>query len=116
MARRLMSSLVKEEVKTQRETIFHYRCLVLGILCSFIIDNMNSVHVASLSDRNPINNDKDLLHDTEGPMTRSKIKMRKQFSQGPSLGIKESLKQSESEAAPKYVAIRVTLLITLVLP
>ncbi|RDX68846.1 hypothetical protein CR513_52120, partial [Mucuna pruriens] len=57
------------------------------------------------NDRNPTNKDKDSLHDTRGPMTRSKTKMRKQSLQGLNLGIKESLKQSELETAPKYVTL-----------
>ncbi|RDX60731.1 hypothetical protein CR513_61100, partial [Mucuna pruriens] len=44
------------------------------------------------NDRNSTNKDKDPLHDTRGPMTRSKTKMRKQSLQCLSLGIKESLK------------------------
>ncbi|RDX76515.1 hypothetical protein CR513_43484, partial [Mucuna pruriens] len=56
-------------------------------------------------DRDPTNKDKDPLHDTRGPMTRSKTKMRKKSLQGLSLGIKESLKQSELEAAPKSITL-----------
>ncbi|RDX89806.1 hypothetical protein CR513_28416, partial [Mucuna pruriens] len=48
-------------------------------------------------DRNPTNKDKDPLHDIGRPMTRSKTKIRKQSLQGLGLGIKESLKQSESK-------------------
>ncbi|RDX88515.1 hypothetical protein CR513_29878, partial [Mucuna pruriens] len=48
IVRRLMSSLVGEEVETQKENIFHYRCLVLGKLCSIIIDGESSVNVANL--------------------------------------------------------------------
>ncbi|RDY05512.1 hypothetical protein CR513_10647, partial [Mucuna pruriens] len=44
---------------------------------------------------------KDLLHDTGGPMTKSKTKMMKQSLQGLSLKIKESLDQSRLEAAQK---------------
>ncbi|RDX96733.1 hypothetical protein CR513_20570, partial [Mucuna pruriens] len=44
------------------------------------------------NDRNPTDNDKDHLHDIGSPMTRSKFKMRKQYLQGLSLGINESLK------------------------
>ncbi|RDX73061.1 Receptor-like protein kinase, partial [Mucuna pruriens] len=54
-----------------------------------------------LFNRNPTDKDKDHLHDIGGPMTRFKSKMRKQSLQGLSLGIKESLKQNESEATPK---------------
>ncbi|RDX71039.1 hypothetical protein CR513_49662, partial [Mucuna pruriens] len=53
------------------------------------------------NDRNSTDKDKDHLHDIGGLMTRSKTKMRKQSLQGLSSGIKESLKQSESEATPK---------------
>ncbi|RDX63831.1 hypothetical protein CR513_57688, partial [Mucuna pruriens] len=45
------------------------------------------------TDRNPTDKNKNHLHDIGGPMTRSKIKMRKQSLQGLSLQIKESLKQ-----------------------
>ncbi|RDX85639.1 hypothetical protein CR513_33137, partial [Mucuna pruriens] len=46
---RLMNSQVREETKTetQRENIFHSRCLILGNLCSVVIDEGNSVNVAS---------------------------------------------------------------------
>ncbi|RDX97127.1 hypothetical protein CR513_20148, partial [Mucuna pruriens] len=37
MVKRLMGSQMIEEVKTQRENIFHSRCHVLGNLCSIII-------------------------------------------------------------------------------
>ncbi|RDX74613.1 hypothetical protein CR513_45618, partial [Mucuna pruriens] len=53
------------------------------------------------NDRNPTDKDKDPLHDTRGPITRSKTKMRKQSLQGLSLGIKKNLKKSESETVPK---------------
>ncbi|RDY04766.1 hypothetical protein CR513_11475, partial [Mucuna pruriens] len=58
------------------------------------------------NDRNSTEKDKDYLHDIGGPMTKSKTKMRKQSLQGLSLGIKESLKQSESEAAPKWIGFQ----------
>ncbi|RDX83102.1 hypothetical protein CR513_36018, partial [Mucuna pruriens] len=47
MPRRLMSSIVGEE-ESQREIIFHSRCLVLRKLCSFIVDGRSNVNVASL--------------------------------------------------------------------
>ncbi|RDY02410.1 hypothetical protein CR513_14140, partial [Mucuna pruriens] len=47
MVRRLMSSLVGEEIEYQRENIFQSRCLVLRKLCSLIIDDESSVNVAS---------------------------------------------------------------------
>ncbi|RDY07622.1 hypothetical protein CR513_08230, partial [Mucuna pruriens] len=47
MVRRLMSNISGDEAKSQRENNFHSRCLVLGTLCSFIIDCENSVNVAS---------------------------------------------------------------------
>ncbi|RDX97023.1 hypothetical protein CR513_20254, partial [Mucuna pruriens] len=57
-------------------------------------------------------NDRDLTikaqdnwSDTRGLMTRSKTKMMKQSLQSLSFGIKESLKQSESEATPKWVTL-----------
>ncbi|RDX86055.1 hypothetical protein CR513_32665, partial [Mucuna pruriens] len=57
------------------------------------------------NDRNPTNKAKDPLYDTRSPMTRSKTKMRKQSLQGLSLKIKESLDQSQLEAAPKQVTL-----------
>ncbi|RDX98071.1 hypothetical protein CR513_19072, partial [Mucuna pruriens] len=48
MVRSLMSSLVGEKAKTQRETIFHSRCLVLSKLFSLIIDGESSVNVVIL--------------------------------------------------------------------
>ncbi|RDX94561.1 hypothetical protein CR513_23040, partial [Mucuna pruriens] len=47
-------------------------------------------------DRNPIDKDKDHLHDIGGPMTRSKTKMRKQALQDLRLGIKEKIESRES--------------------
>ncbi|RDX85807.1 hypothetical protein CR513_32945, partial [Mucuna pruriens] len=38
MVRRLMSSLMYEDSDSQRENIFHFRCHVMGKLCSLIID------------------------------------------------------------------------------
>ncbi|RDX84168.1 hypothetical protein CR513_34825, partial [Mucuna pruriens] len=38
VVRRLMNSHVSEETETQRENIFHSRCLILENLCSMIID------------------------------------------------------------------------------
>ncbi|RDX88544.1 hypothetical protein CR513_29853, partial [Mucuna pruriens] len=57
------------------------------------------------NDRNPTDKDKDNLHDTGGPMTKSKTKMLKQSLLGLSLGIKENLEQSESETTPKWVTL-----------
>ncbi|RDX96203.1 hypothetical protein CR513_21170, partial [Mucuna pruriens] len=54
------------------------------------------------NDRNTIDKDKDNLHDAGGLMTRPKTKMMKQSLPDLSLRIKESLEQSESEAAPKW--------------
>ncbi|RDX80755.1 hypothetical protein CR513_38659, partial [Mucuna pruriens] len=49
MVRRFMSILEGEEnAKSQREIIFHASCLVLGKLCSLIIDGGNSVNAVSL--------------------------------------------------------------------
>ncbi|RDY11949.1 hypothetical protein CR513_03318, partial [Mucuna pruriens] len=53
------------------------------------------------NDRNPIDKYNDNLRDTGGPMNRSKTKMMKQSLSNLSLGIKENLEQSKSEAAPK---------------
>ncbi|RDY12912.1 hypothetical protein CR513_02224, partial [Mucuna pruriens] len=47
MVRRLMSDMSGEETESQREDIFHSRCLMLGKLCSIIIDGERSVNVAS---------------------------------------------------------------------
>ncbi|RDX87215.1 hypothetical protein CR513_31346, partial [Mucuna pruriens] len=55
--------------------------------------------------RNPTDKDKDNLCDVGGPLTRSKTKTMKQSMLGLSSGIKESLEQSESEAAPKWVTL-----------
>ncbi|RDX96932.1 hypothetical protein CR513_20360, partial [Mucuna pruriens] len=44
MVRMLMSSLTGEEAKTQGETIFHPKRLVLGKLCSLIINGGSSVN------------------------------------------------------------------------
>ncbi|RDX61692.1 hypothetical protein CR513_60059, partial [Mucuna pruriens] len=52
-------------------------------------------------DRNLTDKDKDNLRDDGGPMTRPKTKMIKQSLPDLTLGIKESLEQSESEAPPK---------------
>ncbi|RDY00594.1 hypothetical protein CR513_16212, partial [Mucuna pruriens] len=57
------------------------------------------------NDRKLTNKDKDNLHDTEGPMTRSKTKMMNQSLSGLSSRIKENLDQNESEAAPKWVKL-----------
>ncbi|RDX65755.1 hypothetical protein CR513_55560, partial [Mucuna pruriens] len=58
------------------------------------------------NDRDPNNKAKeDLLHDIEGPMTRSKTKMMNQSLQGLILEIKKSSEQSELEAAPKWVIL-----------
>ncbi|RDY05496.1 hypothetical protein CR513_10663, partial [Mucuna pruriens] len=57
------------------------------------------------NDRNPIDKDKDNLCESGGPMTRPKTKIMKQSLPDLSLGITESLEQSESEAAPKWVTL-----------
>ncbi|RDX93957.1 hypothetical protein CR513_23715, partial [Mucuna pruriens] len=54
------------------------------------------------NDRDPTSKAKDNLHDVRGHMTRPKPKMMKQSLPDLSLEIKESLEQSESEAAPKW--------------
>ncbi|RDX85428.1 hypothetical protein CR513_33387, partial [Mucuna pruriens] len=51
------------------------------------------------NDRDPTNKVKDNLRDIGGPMTRPKTQIMKQSLPGLSLGITESLKQSESEVA-----------------
>ncbi|RDX72733.1 hypothetical protein CR513_47737, partial [Mucuna pruriens] len=57
--------------------------------------------------RDPTNKAKDNLHDIGGPMTRLKPKIMKQSLSYLRLGIKESLEQSKSEAAPKWVVVRI---------
>ncbi|RDX92532.1 Retrovirus-related Pol polyprotein, partial [Mucuna pruriens] len=57
------------------------------------------------NDKDPTNKVKNNLHDTGSLMTRSNTKMMKQSVPGLSLEIKESLEQSESEAAPKWVTL-----------
>ncbi|RDX89946.1 hypothetical protein CR513_28244, partial [Mucuna pruriens] len=47
IVRKLMNSHVGEEVETQRENMFHSRCLILGSLCSMIINEGSCVNVAS---------------------------------------------------------------------
>ncbi|RDY11915.1 hypothetical protein CR513_03351, partial [Mucuna pruriens] len=47
MVRRLMNSHVREEAETQRENIFHSRCLILGNLCLMITNGGSCVSVAS---------------------------------------------------------------------
>ncbi|RDY12847.1 hypothetical protein CR513_02274, partial [Mucuna pruriens] len=48
IVRRLMSNTIEEENKSQRETIFHSRCLVLRKLCSIIIGGACCVNMDSL--------------------------------------------------------------------
>ncbi|RDX95455.1 hypothetical protein CR513_22024, partial [Mucuna pruriens] len=57
------------------------------------------------NDRDPTNKVKDNLRDIGGPMTRPKTQIMKQSLPGLSLGITESLEQSELEAAPKLVIL-----------
>jgi len=38
MVRRLMGSVCKDGDETQRENIFHTRCMVMGKICSLIIN------------------------------------------------------------------------------
>jgi len=45
--RRLLGSLVKEGEESQRENIFHTRCLINGHTCSLIIDGGSCTNVAS---------------------------------------------------------------------
>jgi len=47
MIRRLMGSLCKDRNDTQRENIFHYRCLMNGKVFSLIIDGGSCTNVAS---------------------------------------------------------------------
>ncbi|XP_027337972.1 uncharacterized protein LOC113851629 [Abrus precatorius] len=48
MVRRLLGSLAKDNDTTQRENIFHSRCLVLGKVCSLIVDGGSCTNVASI--------------------------------------------------------------------
>ncbi|XP_039687225.1 uncharacterized protein [Medicago truncatula] len=47
MVRRMLGNLVKEGDTTQRENLFHTRCLVQGKVCSLIIDGGSCTNVAS---------------------------------------------------------------------
>ncbi|XP_045810960.1 uncharacterized protein LOC123905403 [Trifolium pratense] len=47
MVRRMLWNLVKEEDTTQRENLFHTRCLVQKKVCSLIIDGGSCTNVAS---------------------------------------------------------------------
>ena len=47
MVRRLMGSVCKDRDEIQRENIFHTRCMVLGKICSLIIDGGSCTNVAS---------------------------------------------------------------------
>ena len=43
MVRRLMGSVCKDRDEIQRENIFHTRCMVMGKICSLIIDGVVAV-------------------------------------------------------------------------
>ena len=47
MVRRLMGSMCKDLDDTQRENIFHSRCIIEGRLCSMIIDSGSCTNVMS---------------------------------------------------------------------
>ncbi|KAH1205296.1 hypothetical protein HKD37_16G045036 [Glycine soja] len=47
MVRRLMDSVCKDRDETQREKIFHTRCMVMGKICFLIIDGDSCTNVAS---------------------------------------------------------------------
>ncbi|XP_019434099.1 PREDICTED: uncharacterized protein LOC109340813 [Lupinus angustifolius] len=47
MVKRLLGSQIKEEDASQRENIFHTRCIVDGKLCSLIIDSGSCANVVS---------------------------------------------------------------------
>jgi len=47
VGRSLLGSLVKEGEESQRENIFHTRCLINGHTCSLIIDGGSCTNVAS---------------------------------------------------------------------
>jgi len=46
MVRRLMWSVREDRYKTQRANIFHTRCMVMGKICSLIIDGGSCTNVA----------------------------------------------------------------------
>jgi len=43
MIRRLIGNVCKDRDETQRENIFHTRCMVMGKICSLIIDGVVAV-------------------------------------------------------------------------
>jgi len=47
MVRRLLGSQMQPQDDTQRENIFHTRCMINGKLCSLIIDGGSYTNVAS---------------------------------------------------------------------
>ena len=47
MVKRLMRSVCKDKDETQRESIFHTRCMVMEKICSLIIDGGSCTNVAS---------------------------------------------------------------------
>ena len=47
MVRRLMRRVCKDRDETQRENIFHTRCMIMGKICSLIIDGGSCTNVAS---------------------------------------------------------------------
>ena len=47
MVRRLIGNVCKDRDETQRENIFHTRCMVMGKICSLIIDGGSFTNVAS---------------------------------------------------------------------
>ncbi|RDY07137.1 hypothetical protein CR513_08788, partial [Mucuna pruriens] len=48
IVKRLVNNIVGDEAKSQKENIFHSKCLVLRKLCFIIIDDKSNVSVASL--------------------------------------------------------------------
>src|ERR1044072_8420481 len=49
MMKRVLEVVVKKEDTSQRETIFHTRCLIKGKVCSLVIDGGSCTNVASKS-------------------------------------------------------------------
>ena len=47
MVRRLMGCVCNNRDETQRENIFHSRCMVMGKICALIVDGVSCSNVAS---------------------------------------------------------------------
>jgi len=51
MVRRLIGSVCKDRNETQRENIFHTRCMAMGKICSLIIDGGRCTNVELVVDK-----------------------------------------------------------------